>query len=91
MRVLKSMQPSNKYPESWEIVSFIEAVEDLTGGNPKVNQNQYLDSGVFPVIDQGKDEIAGYVNDERLLCKTPLPCIIFGDHTKIFKRNIKYF
>jgi type I restriction enzyme, S subunit len=86
MGVLKSIQPSKKYPESWELVPFIEAVEDLTGGNPKINQNQYLDTGLFPVIDQGKNEIAGYVNDERLLCKAPLPCIIFGDHTKIFKR-----
>ena len=70
---------------SLETLSFSEAFKDVTGGNHKVKTNQYLTKGKFPIVDQGKELIAGYVDDEEMLCKATNPIIIFGDHTKIIK------
>jgi len=50
-----------------------------------VKTNDYLAQGKYPIIDQGMEFIAGYVDDRELLCKVKAPCIIFGDHTKIVK------
>ncbi|DAC18693.1 MAG TPA: restriction endonuclease subunit S [Candidatus Poseidoniales archaeon] len=70
---------------SLETLSFPEAFKDVTGGNHKVKTNEYLTEGTFPIIDQGKELIAGYVDNEEMLCKATKPSIIFGDHTKIIK------
>ncbi|WP_299003123.1 restriction endonuclease subunit S [uncultured Caulobacter sp.] len=70
---------------SFTRIAFSEALEDLTGGNIKTLQSDYLDSGDYPIVDQGKALVAGYTNDASRLCQSPLPLIIFGDHTRIFK------
>ena len=44
------------------MVSFLQAVKDGTGGNCKVQRNEYETEGDVPVIDQGQDFIAGYMN-----------------------------
>ena len=58
---------------SLETLSFSEAFKDVTGGNHKVKTNQYLTKGKFPIVDQGKELIAGYVDDEEMLCKATNP------------------
>ena len=58
---------------------------DESGGNMKTLQSEFLPAGRFAVVDQGKDLIAGYVNEEKRLCQSKLPVIIFGDHTRRFK------
>ena len=52
---------------------------------PKVKTTDYLESGAFPVIDQGTKFVGGYVNDESLLYSGPLPVVIFGDHNRHIK------
>ena len=52
---------------------------------PKVKTTDYLESGAFPVIDQGTKFVGGYVNDESLLYTGPLPVVIFGDHNRHIK------
>jgi len=74
-----------KYPPHWDVLPFSEAIEDVTGGNPKIKQGEYKSSGLLAVVDQGQELIGGYINDETKACKEKLPCILFGDHTKIFK------
>ena len=51
----------------------------------KVMKSTYQDTGSIPVIDQGKDYIAGYTDDPALRYDGPLPLTIFGDHTRILK------
>jgi type I restriction enzyme, S subunit len=47
-------------------------------------KEEYLAQGSYPIIDQGKDYIAGFTNDgDGIYDKSPL--IIFGDHTRILK------
>ena len=48
-------------------------------------RSAYQATGAIPVIDQGRDFIAGYTDDPQLQYDGPLPLIIFGDHTRILK------
>ncbi|HDY75752.1 MAG TPA: restriction endonuclease subunit S [Candidatus Marinimicrobia bacterium] len=67
-----------------ELCNFKDCFKDITGGNLKVKQRDYLKSGKFPVVDQGKNLIGGYSNfDEKV--KKFGDVIIFGDHTGIIK------
>jgi len=47
----------------------------------KIKKKDYLESGKIPVIDQGEDFIAGYINDINKSYDGPLPVVVFGDHT----------
>lgn len=70
---------------SWRTVSFSDVAEDVTGGNLKTLQSDFLATGQFPIVDQGKALIAGFTDDEKRLCRTAGPVIVFGDHTKAMK------
>jgi type I restriction enzyme S subunit len=65
--------------------AFEDVLEDVTSGNTKTLQTDYQPAGRYPVVDQGQDVIAGYLDDETALCRAELPVIVFGDHTKAFK------
>lgn len=67
-------------------VPFDEAILDATGGNPKVLTSSLANTGCFPVVDQGQEFVAGYVDDENLVCRRSNDAVIlFGDHTKVIK------
>lgn len=69
----------------WKILPFEEVIADVSGGNMKTPQGEFLPEGQFAIIDQGKELISGYANEEMRLCHADLPVIIFGDHTRCFK------
>jgi type I restriction enzyme S subunit len=69
----------------WRRIPFADAISDESGGNVKTPQSEFLPKGCFPVVDQGKELIAGYVDDHSRLCRSDLPVIVFGDHTRSFK------
>ena len=50
----------------------------------KLEKNDYLKDGNFPIIDQGQKYIIAYTNDESVTLKSD-SYIIFGDHTRILK------
>ncbi len=64
-------------------VPFLKAVEDVTGGNNKIQRKDFQQAGILPVIDQGQEEIAGYTDDMEAAFQGPLPVVLFGDHTRI--------
>lgn len=64
---------------------FLEVIKDASGGNTKTQQKDYLSSGLYPIVDQGKDLIGGYTDDASRLCKVEPPVIVFGDHTRAVK------
>ena len=66
------------------MAKFLEVFEDVTKLGTKVPTDEYLDSGEYPIIDQGQAFISGYRNDETGLF-TDVPAIIFGDHTRVLK------
>ncbi len=69
----------------WRQEHFDAVVADESGGNLKTPQSEFLTSGRYPIVDQGKELIAGYTDDESRLCRATLPVIVFGDHTRCFK------
>jgi hypothetical protein len=52
----------------------------------KLKSEEYFDQGTYPIIDQGKEFIVGFNNNESLLYNGKLPVVLMGDHTL----NIKY-
>ena len=63
---------------------FTDIFEDVTKQGTKIPTNLYLKNGLYPIIDQGQSEIAGYTDQIEGLF-TDIPAIIFGDHTRIIK------
>ncbi|WP_007513452.1 restriction endonuclease subunit S [Pseudofrankia saprophytica] len=70
---------------AWDLVPFESAVTDISSKGPTVAQSEYLRSGTFPIVDQGKKPVAGFTDNPALLHGAKSPAIIFGDHTRIFK------
>ncbi|SNR60329.1 type I restriction enzyme, S subunit [Maribacter sedimenticola] len=68
-----------------QIKPFSKVLDDSTRKFKKIPKGEYLSEGLYPIIDQSKDFIAGYTNDENLVNSQNLPVIIFGDHTKAIK------
>lgn len=64
--------------------SYSEILDDITKYFTKIKVNEYLEKGLFPIIDQGKEFITGYTNS-NIGAYYDYPIIIFGDHTRIFK------
>ena len=51
----------------------------------KLDTKDYQDNGMYPIIDQSKNEIAGYSDNKENVYNGTLPILIFGDHTTIVK------
>ena len=69
---------------SWSETTIADALVKVK--RPKsIPLSQYHSEGRYPVIDQGKNVVAGYTNDESAVIFSPLPITIFGDHTRIVK------
>ena len=66
------------------MAKFTDIFEDVTKQGTKIPTNLYLENGLYPIIDQGQSEIAGYTNQTEGLF-SEIPAIIFGDHTRIIK------
>lgn len=64
---------------------FLDVIKDASSGNMKTQQKNYLGSGRYPIVDQGKDLIGGYTDDASKLCNVSPPVIVFGDHTRAVK------
>ena len=75
----------NRIPKGWKQEKIIDVISSIPISKNKVKQNEYLDEGLLPIIDQGKEFIGGYTNkiERKVTCN--LPVIVFGDHTKIIK------
>jgi type I restriction enzyme, S subunit len=51
----------------------------------KLDRSEYQAHGPLPIIDQGQGEVAGYTSRTELGYDGPLPVVVFGDHTRVFK------
>ena len=63
---------------------FGQAFKEVSRGVKKFKQNEYRETGRYPIIDQGNSRYAGYSNEIEGLF-TNVPAIVFGDHTRIVK------
>lgn len=71
-------------PEGWN-KKIVGDIIDKSYRSKQVMTSQYLKEGKFPIIDQSRDFIAGYTNDDETLVCLNKPVIVFGDHTRALK------
>lgn len=72
-------------PQGWQWVRFPYCYFGIGSKANQIQANQYQETGVFPVVDQGKVFIAGFTDDKRRVLEIKKPVIVFGDHTKNIK------
>ncbi|MBQ8606531.1 MAG: restriction endonuclease subunit S [Clostridia bacterium] len=75
---------TNGIPQGWS-KDFVGNVIDKSYRSKQVMTADYLAEGKFPIIDQSRDFIAGYTDDEETLVSLDKPIIVFGDHTRVLK------
>ena len=73
------------FSEPWVEKKFDDIFETISSRGKQIATNEYLSTGKYPIIDQGQQNIIGYINLEH-----PIKCpkngiIVFGDHTRYFK------
>lgn len=68
----------------WKMASFDSVFEDVTRYGTKIKKEDYLAAGLYQIIDQGKEPIAGYTNNSDGIYND-VPVVLFGDHTRIVK------
>lgn len=83
-RVRMVDSPLGKIPERWELIKIGGLLEKVKR-KKKLKKQSYVTDGPIPVVDQGRDFIGGYTTDQETLFDSPLPIIVFGDHTRILK------
>lgn len=92
---MQNLQTDNKpiydnvvysFPVDWPSEDFEKVLIKNLPSYRKFKRKEISSSGRIPVIDQGSEAVAGYINDEASKYSGDLPIIIFGDHT----RNVKY-
>jgi type I restriction enzyme S subunit len=57
---------------TWRELPFDKAFTDITSEAYKIDQSEFLQSGKYPIIDQGQAFIAGYIDDENLVWQNDL-------------------
>lgn len=72
-------------PLGWSEVGFKESCTNISLTGIKVKEKEYKRYGKFPTVDQGKELIGGYFDDENMVINEEPPYIVFGDHTKVKK------
>ena len=73
----------NDYPD-WEEKMFMDIYFSVPSKAYQVFKTEILSNGKIPVVDQGKNKIAGYSNESDKIYYN-IPCIVFGDHTTELK------
>ena len=77
-------------PEGWG-VEVISNILDKVPNSNKIVREEYLDFGTIPVIDQSREFICGYTEDQNSILTPNDGHIVFGDHTRIVKYiNFEY-
>jgi type I restriction enzyme S subunit len=75
----------NGLPKGWVSFECGATFEQISSSNIKVKTKDTKPEGKFPVIDQGAQFVAGYVDNEDCVISIERPVCIFGDHTRIVK------
>ena len=85
-----SLVPEIRFKEfngKWEKKSYEEVLTHIPSKSFQIETSEYLESGDYPVVDQGKELVIAYSNAcQRVFHASKKPVIVFGDHT----REVKY-
>ncbi len=69
-------------PGNWEWIGATTPAIVISDQGKKVQTKDILESGMYPVVDQGKVFIRGYCNDFKKVIHVSEPIVVFGDHTR---------
>jgi type I restriction enzyme S subunit len=73
--------PLGLIPKGWEVGTVEEVVQRIPSGK-KYDQKTVQETGVIPVLDQGRSGIIGYHDDEPgVFASEDQPVIVFANHT----------
>ena len=76
--------------DKWDQVGFLDVFSTVSDKPYQVTTSEYYEFGTYEVVDQGKNDIVGYNNDESKVFYT-VPIIVYGDHTTVIKfRNTPF-
>ncbi len=81
-QLVKAKEGEN-FTEDWEEISFEKLFIRISAKGFQVKTKEYLETGKYPIVDQGKEKIIGYSNQNCVFRNVPI--IVFGDHTRILK------
>ncbi len=74
------------FSSEWEVRPFNSIFQRINVKGHQIQASDYQSTGKYPVVDQGKDLIVGFSdNEEKRFINTPKGVIVFGDHTCIVK------
>ena len=71
-------------PEGWDKKKVGDLISKIQR-TKQVSANNYQISGLYPVIDQSRNYIAGYTDESECVLNVTIPYIVFGDHTRVLK------
>jgi len=72
-------------PEGWKEIQVKDILAKVR--RPcKIKKEDYLKDGLIPCVDQSREFIGGYTNNQKAVIDIGKPVIVFGDHT----RNLKF-
>jgi type I restriction enzyme, S subunit len=74
--------PPFDVPSTWVWVRATEPTHSISDLGKKIKTKDVVEEGRFPVIDQGKQFIRGYCDDEEKVIRVDTPIVVFGDHTR---------
>ena len=74
----------NGVPDGWEKKKVGDLISKIQR-TKQVSANNYQISGLYPVIDQSRNYIAGYTDESECVLNVTIPYIVFGDHTRVLK------
>ena len=72
-------------PGNWKWIRLLNSFDNHTDSKKKIQQKDYLEEGSIAIIDQGKEIVGGYSNNDEMRYEGTLPVIVFGDHTRCIK------
>jgi hypothetical protein len=70
--------------EDWQRATLDEIADTVSVRGHQAQTKDYGDEGQWPIIDQGQSKVVGYTDLYEPI-RTPMPLVLFGDHTRIVK------
>ncbi|MCL7463379.1 restriction endonuclease subunit S [Pseudomonas sp. NW5] len=70
----------------WEVKQFGSTLKRINAKAHQIQTSAYQTTGKYPVVDQGKESVIGFSDDEdKIYRNSDEGVIVFGDHTCIVK------
>jgi type I restriction enzyme M protein len=83
-QILAAYKPTIRIDPDWPVVKLGEVTRTITPPK-KIQKSAFGTAGTFPIVDQSKEEIAGWTDEKAATVSSKKPLVVFGDHTCVVK------